>query len=73
MKISDYFHSENLKRSNNREALTRVLRKLEKTKNEIVKTLKADGSETKIKFLKLRLQTNKQQQSKVKRLLTELG
>ena len=72
MKFTDIFRSDGFDRSRRREALQKVLAKLETTQDRLEKEIEANGSGTKRRHLDVRLRTNRKQREKTKMLIAEL-
>jgi hypothetical protein len=72
MKLTDLIEWHSLKRSKKRDALKKILHKLEKKKKKLEKDLKsADQKKTKKKLV-TKLKTNKWHRRKAKKLIAEL-
>ena len=72
MKFTDIFKPDGFDRSRKREALRKVLAKLETTQGWLEKEIEANGSGTKRRHLDVRLRTNRKQREKTKMLIAEL-
>ncbi len=72
MKLSRLLNLKDMKRSKRRNALKKVLGKLEKKAKKLEAHLAAEKNEKKVKKLKLKLETNKRHRKKAKKLLAEL-
>jgi hypothetical protein len=72
MGLSDILRMGDGKRSQKRDALEKLQKKLRKHNKKLEDELKAESAPKKIKKLKDKLETNKRHRRKVKRLLAEL-
>jgi hypothetical protein len=72
MKLKKILAMSDAKCSKKREALKKVLRKLQKKRDKFEAELKAKGPGRKVKKLKTQLNANKRHRKKAKKLIAEL-